>query len=222
LAEIQALGLSQLVTMVGDKVIVGFNVEQLSEALHLGTKLHLEPSETLPLIERALEAFEQAVRQMPNEKLEWAISKRDRSMRHFTYHVFWRVQLDMEELGGAVAPIRSDAVVRSYASFQDVAAYGKTVIKQYRAWSRQQDFEALNKPLPARSKQKADMPTPDHYRNRNIPKSGAERLDLLAGHTIQHLRQLYAILENFGITSENRVQDQEWPSAYVFTRLEVE
>ena len=208
--------------MVGDKVIVGFDMKQLVEALHLDTKLHLEPSETLPLIERALEAFEQAVRQMPNEKLEWAISMRDRSMRHFTYHVFWRVKVDMQALGTGVAPERSDAAVRSYASFQDVADFGRTVIEQYRAWASQQNPDGLHRPSPAGSKEEAQTPAPDHYRNRNVAKSGAERLDLLAGHTIQHLRQLYSILENFGITPENRVQDEEWPPVYVFTRLDVE
>ncbi|MBI2986949.1 MAG: DinB family protein [Deltaproteobacteria bacterium] len=220
--ELQALGLSQLVTVVGDQVIVGFDMKKLAEALHLGTKPHLDPSETVPLIERALEAFEQAVRQMPDEKLEWAISKRERSMRHFTYHVFWRVEVDLEELGTGVAPTRSDAHVRSHASFQDIADYGRTVIEHYRAWSSRQDLDALHRPSPARSKEAARTPAPDHYRNRDVPKSGAERLDLLASHTIQHLRQLYSILENFGITPENRVQDQEWPSVYVLTRLEVE
>ena len=222
MAEIQALGLSQLVTMVDDKVIVGFDMKQLVEALHLDTKLHLEPSETLPVIERALEAFEQAVRQMPNEKLEWAISMRDRSMRHFTYHVFWRVKVDMQALGTGVAPERSDAVIRSFARFEDIADFGRTVIEQYRAWASKQNLDDLHKPSPTKSKEETGTPGPDHYRNRNVAKSGAERLDLLAGHTIQHLRQLYSILENFGITPQNRVRDEEWPSSYVFTRLDVE
>ena len=221
MAEIQALGLSQLVTKVGDKFIAGFDMKQLVEALHLDTKLHLEPSETLPLIERALEAFEQAVRQMPDEKLEWAISLRDRSMRHFTYHVFWRVKVDMQALGTGVAPERSDAAVRSYARFQDVADFGRTVIEEYRAWASKQNLDDLRRPSSAAPKEKAQVSAPDHYRNRNVAKNGVERLDLLAGHTIQHLRQLYSIMENFGITPENRVQDEEWPPAYVFTRLEV-
>jgi hypothetical protein len=214
--------------MVGDRMIVGFDPKELAEALHLEKVLYRDPSETIPLIERALEAVEQAVRQMPNEKMDWAraIPKRERSMRQFIYHIFRLVEYDMEELGAGVAPSMSDILVRSHSSSREIADYGRTVIERYRAWAPKLDLDALRKPSPEprthAPRITGRVSEPDDYHSRDVPKSGAERLDLLAGHTIQHLRQLYSLLEKFGVTPEPRVQDQEWPSAYVLRRLEVE
>ncbi len=183
---------------------MGFNPNQLAEVLQLGLKvLPRDPSETLSLIRLVLEAVERAVRQMPDDKLDWTVPGRDRPMREFAYHIFVRVQNIIEELGTGVAPLRSDLPGRSYTSFYDIADYGRTVIEQYHAWASKQDLDALRMPPFAES---------------NV-RSVAERLDLLAGHTIQHMRQLYFVLENFGIMPENRLQDWELPSEYVLTVL---
>jgi hypothetical protein len=132
----------------------------------------------------------------------------------------------MEELGGSAAPPIPDELVHSYAHFHEIADYGRTVIEQYCAWAPKLDFDTLNRPSKQPRAGTPRMATRvsgvNDYHSRHVPKSGAERLELLAGHTIQHLRQLYSILENFGIMPDPRVQDHEWPSHYVLKRLEVE
>ena len=191
------------VTVIADQAIVGFNPNQLADALQLDVKTapH-DPSETVPLLKRLLEAVERAVRQMPDDKLDWAAPDRDRPMREFAYHIFMMVQNTMEEISTGVAPARSDFIGRSYISFQDIADYGRTVIEQYRTWAPKQDVDALRTPLA-----KANT------------RSRAELLDQIAGHTTQHLRQLYSVLENFGITPKGRIQDSELPPEYVLTIL---
>lgn len=189
--------------MIADKAILGFNPNEIIEALQGANKVFpLDPSETIPLIKRALEAVECAVRQMPDEKLDWSIPQRKRPMRDFTHHIFSHA-LSIIEGRGTDVPVGFEVTISSYTSFRDIADYGKTVIEKYYAWASKQDLDTLRTPPPAGSK----------------AKSGEERLDLVAGAIVHHLRQLYSILENFGITPKNRVQDREWPSEYILTLL---
>ena len=192
------------VTVVADEAIAGFNPNKLAEALQLDVKVApQDPSQTIPLLDRLLEAVERAVRQMPDDKLDWTAPDRDRPMREFAYHIFMKAQRTMEEFSTGVVSPGSDLMGRSYASFQDIADYGRTIIEQYRTWAPKQDLDALSMPPPAGSN----------------ARNGAERLDLIAGHVTQHLRQLYFVLENFGIMPKNRLQDSELPPQYVLTIL---
>ena len=50
-------------------------------------------------------------------------------------------------------------------------------------------------------------------------RSVSERLDLVAGHTVQHLRQLYFVLREFGIEPIDPIEDSEFPTEYVLTIL---
>ena len=50
-------------------------------------------------------------------------------------------------------------------------------------------------------------------------RTGAEQLDLIAGHTTQHLRQIYFVLRSFGIDPDDPIDDSEFPPEYVLTIL---
>lgn len=123
-------------------------------------------------------------------------------MREFTLNIIGHA-LSIIEDRDIDMPGAFEVAMSSDASFQDIADYGKSIIGKFHVWALQQDSDALRKPASAKSN----------------ARSGAERLDLVAGQIIHHLRQLYSILENFGIPPENRVQDNEWPSEYVLTIL---
>jgi len=192
------------VTVIAGKGIAGFNPKQLTEALHININVVARYAlETIPIIGRALEAVERVVRQMPDEKLGWTMPNRARPMREFTYHIFTVVQNTIEERSSEITSTRSGIKANTFTSFQDIAEYGRSVIEQYRVWAKKQDAATL----PGQPPDGADT------------ESRAERLDLLAGHTIQHLRQLYAVLESFGITPANRIPDGEWPPEYVLANL---
>ena len=190
--------------MVSDQAVVGFNPNRLAEVLQLEVKVApRDPSETIFLLGRVLEAVERVVRQMPNDKLGWAVPGRERPMNEFAYHVFSQVGNIIEEMATGAAPSSSDPIGRSYTSFQDIADYGRTVVERYRDWASQQDLEALRR---------APLAGPS-------ATGKAERLDHITAHTAHHLRQLYSVLEDFSITPEKRLQDSELPPEYVLTIL---
>ncbi len=204
LDELHVLGFHSLpVTVIANKAVLGFNPNEIMEALQGTIKvLPLDRSETILLIERALEAVERAVRQMPDEKLDWSIPQRKRPMREFTYHIFSHALSIIEEWGTNV-PAESEVTINGYTSFRDIADYGKTIIEKYRAWASKQNLNTFRTPPLIESKAKSEV----------------DQVDLAAGAIVHHLRQLYSILEDFGITPEHRVPDCEWPSEYVLTIL---
>jgi hypothetical protein len=202
---LRALGFRTVpVTAIGERAISGFNPNQLSEALQLGVKVAArDPAETLPLLGRVLGAVQRAVRQMPDDKLDWTAPDRDRPMREFAYHIFLMVRNTIRALSTGATPEGADTEGRSYSSFQEIAGFGGTVIDEFKEWSATPDLVTLRAPIP------------DGSEGRN----GAERLDLVAGHSVQHMRQLYFVLEEFGVTVDDRLPDSELPPEYVLTIL---
>ena len=203
--ELRELGFRTVpVTAIGDRAISGFNPNQLSEALDLGiTVAPRDPAETIPLLGRVLDAVQRAIRQMPDDKLDWTAPDRDRPMREFAYHIFWMVRNTVRAFSTGAAPTGSDAEGRAYGSFSEIADFGGTVIDEYKGWSASPDLDALRARVPEGTE----------------GRSGAERLDLVAGHSVQHMRQLYFVLEEFGVTVEDRLADSELPAEYVLTIL---
>ena len=203
----RALGVRTVpLTVIGDQKILGFRPSELSEALRLGVAAApRDPSETLLLIGRVITAVNRAVGQMPDDKLDFKAPDRDRPMREFAYHIFRNIQRVMQAIDTGVFPMedqaKQDLLGRSYQSFQEIARFGETVLEEYLGWAPKQDMDALKA-----------QPAPGL-------RSGTEQLDLIAGHSTQHLRQLYFVLEGFGIPPEDRMQDSEFPPEYVMTIL---
>ena len=196
------------VTVIGDKKLLGFRPKELSKALQLDVAVGpRDPSETLPLLERLLHAVHRAIRQMPEDKLDYKAPDRDRPMREFGYHIFRNIQRTIQAIDTGVFPLEDQATMglpgRSFQSFQDIAQFGGEVISEFQSWVPKQDLTELTAP-----------PAPG-----SGLRSGAEQLDLIAGHTTQHLRQLYFVLESFGIPPEDRIQDSALPPEYILTIL---
>ena len=208
------------VTVIGDRAIGGFNPNQLSEALGLGVRSDpRDPAETIPLLARVLDSLERAIRQMPDDKLDWRAPDRDRPMREFTYHISRMIRSTIRGLQTGVyeTPGSADEEGLTYNSFQGIAEFCGTVTEEYKAWASKQDIGAL-KTLQPVAPDTAGVPST------GAPwaagqRTGAERLDLIAGHSIQHLRQVYWVLEQFGITPKDRMADSEFPQEYVLTLI---
>ncbi len=192
------------VTAIGDRTISGFNPNQLSEALQLGVKVAArDPAETIPLLGRVLDAVQRAVGQMPDDRLDWTAPDRDRPMREFAYHIFLMVRNTIRAFSIGAAPSGSDTEGRSYNSFREIAEFGGTIIDEFKVWSANPDLDALRAPVPDGAE----------------GRKGAEQLDLVAGHSVQHMRQLYFVLEEFGAAVNDRLPDSELPPEYVLTIL---
>ena len=127
-------------------------------------------------------------------------------MREFAYHIFRVLKTTMDRISTGEAQPRTAGLNlpgRSYESFEKIAEYGAEVLAEYSLWAKEQDVEALR----AAPSEGSTM------------RSGAEQLDQAGGHTTQHLRQLYFMLEKYGIEPENRLPDSELPPEYVLTIL---
>lgn len=208
--ELRALGLRTVpVTVIGDKIIVGFRPNELSQALGLGVTFDAPSSTaTLLFLGQVLKAVQQTVRQIPDDRLSYVAGIGRPPMSQFTHHMFSVVLRTMEDLDIGVFPLEKqsaqEAHVPQYESFRQVADYGEKVIQTLRRWTLKHDAAMLNRKfLPGSGL-----------------RSGAEMLDLAAGHVTQHLRQLYHILENvFEIMPQNRLQDSDIPPHYILTIL---
>ena len=192
------------VTLIGNQAIAGFEPNKILAVLQKETKLEvIDPSVTISLLLKASEAVEHAIRQMPDEQLDWSVPERKRTMREFTYHIFNHVTLAMASQSSIRELEPTSSLCSVYTSFQQIADHGKTVIAQFREWVAQQDINELREP----------------YTKEKEGKNRAEQLDVSAGAVIQHLRQLYFILEHFGIEPKARIPDSEWPSEYILRIL---
>jgi hypothetical protein len=189
------------VTLVGNKAIAGYEPNLILAELQQGTSLVVkDPSIISLLLLKAIEAVEVAIRQLPDERLDWNVPERNRTMREFTYHIFSHVLMAMASQPSNTFLEPASSTISVYTSFQQIADYGKTIIDRYHDWMLKQDLNALRKSLPEKN-------------------SEAKRLDVATGAVIQHLRQLYCILDRFGIADKSRIPDSEWPAEYILSIL---
>ena len=190
--------------MIEDKAVVGFDKKKLIEAFGGSVKATPRDSrETVPIILKALEAFVRAIDRMPEDKVNWSASQRQRPMGEFVSHIIKIVRKTFEELGPIGSPPLPQPSESPFTCFREIAHYGELVIEKYRTWVPSLTLAPLNAPISATAG----------------AKSSEERLDILAGHIIHHLRQLYSILDSLGIAVDDRVPDSQWPSEYVLSLL---
>ena len=207
--DLRALGLRSVpVTVVGDTRIVGFRARELAEALGLALDPKpRDPAETIPLLDRLLVAVRRAVLQLPEDRLEYSAPDRDRPMREFACHIFSAAQMTVRGISTGALPVL-DTAGQEVSGLWDqtpgrIAELGGRVIAELRTWAADQDPDPLRSPP----------------KDAAGDKSGAELLDIIAGHTAHHLRQLYSVLESFGIEPVDRLPDSELPPEYVLTIL---
>ncbi|MBI2171675.1 MAG: DinB family protein [Chloroflexi bacterium] len=192
------------VTVIGERVINGFNPRLINDALGLGLKIQeRSPEVTVPLLGRVLAAVERAVRQMPDDKLDWTAPDRNRPMREFTYHIFTVTMNSIRGLSSGQYARMDDAPGLSFTSFKAIADYGHQMVEEYKRWAAQENPRVLARMGPRGSDD----------------RSASERLDVTTGHGVQHLRQLYFVLRQFGVEPKDPIQDSEFPPEYVLTIL---
>ena len=133
------------------------------------------------------------------------------SLGEFGFHIFRIAQRTFEEGDGISIgllplenPISSTSPRNAFETFNDIVEFGDFVLHEYRDWVEQNNnIEMLGQTL---------------GKGAGL-RSGADQLDIIAGHTTQHLRQLYLVLDKLGITPINKVSDSELPPEYVLTLL---
>ncbi|MBI4234490.1 MAG: DinB family protein [Chloroflexi bacterium] len=210
LEELKALGVRAIpVTVVGDKVIVGFNRPELARALGIRYR-DTSDADTRFMLEKfdlVLSAAIRATRQIPQDKLDWSSPDRRRVLREFTYHLFDRPYVAMksydansysaEDIGRYVEEAKASPDAEA------IAQYGEKVRFQIR--------EFLSRATPAMLQTAINS-----YFG---PSTVGQLMDLGLGHSVHHLKQLYHFMRLLGIEPQSPLGEKEFEGIAVPTEL---
>ena len=162
-------------------------------------KEYLEPEklpleELVRLLDKVLTADQRAIRQFSTEQLKVKPPGRDRDLRHLGYHIF-RVALaypDAMERGGFPDGWLEAAPPPEIKDSEDIAEFGQTVRERVAEFVQRKDAFAGEV---------------DSYYGRLTALDFFERT---VWHSAQHLRQLYAMLVNMGVTLEDPLPEADF------------
>lgn len=199
-AELAALGLKSLpVSARGESVVVGYDVDALREAFGA------EGSGAEPLTAEkmrryfgmAFDALRRAVRQIPQETLDWVSPGRPRTLRQLTWHSFERPDLVMRARASGEYTeemVRAyETAADAYRSPEDICAYADEIEARLDAFLAS-GAGALSRKVSS-------------YMG---PITAHELMVLALGHAFQHLRQTYHYFGMLGIEPENPLRPEDY------------
>jgi hypothetical protein len=180
----------------GDQYIFCQNLEDVAEFVGLQGTGHV-PLPPAMLVNRwitVLRAAQRYIRQIPNQRLsERAIDNRDRSIRLLSHHVFRIGEAYLETAIDGVEYWANNANVPpkegSCATGAEIAAYGDSIIERIENWWTQLEDKSCQQ------KVKTFYGTPPMH----------QLFERSTWHSAQHVRQLIAVLERFGIEPNGRL-----------------
>jgi hypothetical protein len=183
-----------------DEYIFCQNLEDVAEFVGLqGTGHTPLPPETLftkwTVVLRAAQRY---IRQIPNERLnERAIESRDRSIRLLSHHIFrigeafLETAIDDVEYWVQLANVPPKE--GTYTTGAEIASYGDSVIERIKNWWTHLDDKSC------RQKVKTFYGTPPMH----------QLFERSTWHSAQHMRQMIAVLERFGIEPDGRLTAED-------------
>ncbi len=184
--------------MVGDKVIVGFNRDELVQALQLSYKKEkrIADRKLFETFDKVLEALIRAVRQVPPGRLMWKTPDRDRTMKVFCYHILADPNhvldaISTQKYDGSFKLTYGEAAER-FRTMEEVAQFGKETRSRLKEAWQKLTSEELDRPI-------------DGYSGQT---TGHELLYHVLSHTAQHLRQLYEMLRMMGIEPADPLKEE--------------
>ncbi len=199
MAELAELGIKALpVSVRGDKVVVGYNVQELCEVFGIEPKGKgpLHPDRMMEKYTLVFEALRRAVSQLSPEQLDWISPGRPRSMRQLLWHSFERPKLSIEthESGKYTQEMvrRYEKLAQNYRTTEDICAYGDQIEAELAEFLKH--GERLAKKV-------------ESYMG---PITIHELIELALGHAIQHLRQAYHYFPMMGIEPDRPLDPKEY------------
>ncbi|HEU4345149.1 MAG TPA: DinB family protein [Candidatus Binatia bacterium] len=184
----------------GDQYIFCQNLEDVAEFVGLQGSEHtpLPPEALISKWTTVLRAAQRYIRQIPNEWLaELVIVNRDRSIRLLGHHIFRIVEAFLETAIDGLE-YRANSANRpppdgACASAAEIAAYGESVIARLDNWWNQLEDKSCRQPV------KTFYGTPPMH----------QLFERSTWHSAQHVRQLIAVLERFGVQPDGRLDAQD-------------
>lgn len=192
--QLASLGIRKIPALAkGDQYVFGQNLEDVARFVGLRGTGHkpLAPAELVRKWIAVLRAAQRYVRQIPDERLaERVIPNRDRPIRLLGHHVFRIGEAFVETMTEgteyweyhAQQPPREGTML----SGAEIARYGEDVIARIEQWW--QGF----------GDRSAQQPVKTYYGDQPLH----ELLERSTWHSAQHVRQLIAVLERFGISPD--------------------
>jgi hypothetical protein len=180
----------------GEQYIFCQNLEDVAEFVGLQGTGHtpLPPAELKEKWISVLRAAQRFIRQIPDQRLvERAIDNRDRSIRLLSHHVFRIGEAFLETAVDGVEYWANNANVPPRhgccTTAAEIAEYGDSIIEQIESWWIRLDDKSCQQKV----KTFYGMP-PMH-----------QLFERSTWHSAQHVRQLIAVLERFGIEPDGRL-----------------
>jgi hypothetical protein len=180
----------------GEQYIFCQNLEDVAEFVGLQGTGHtpLPPTVLVKKWLTVLRAAQRYIRQIPNQRLsERAIDNRDRSIRLLSHHIFRIGEAYLETAIDGVEYWANNANVPpkegSCATGAEIAAYGDSIIERIENWWTQLEDKSCQQ------KVKTFYGTPPMH----------QLFERSTWHSAQHVRQLIAVLERFGIEPNGRL-----------------
>jgi hypothetical protein len=196
-----ALGVRNVpVVSKGDQFVFGQNLEDVAEFVGLHGTGHtpLPPEQLITKWVNVLRSAQRYIRQIPNDRInERVIPNRDRSIRLLSHHLFRIGEAFLETaVDGVEYAVQLANVPPKDGTFMtgdEIARYGDTVIARLQKW-----WDGL-----------ADK----SCRQKVKTFFGMQPIHMLyersTWHSAQHVRQLAAILERYGIEPDGRLTAED-------------
>lgn len=180
----------------GTEYVMGQSLEDVARFVGVSTgHSRLPPQEILDKWVVALRAAQRYMRQFPTERInESAVENRNRPIRTLGQHVFYIVEAYLKAVTEKIEYSPSNTNVpaadeQKYQTGAEIAQYGEGVIAKLRTWwdgSRNISFAQI---------------VPTSYGKQELH----EVFERSAWHAAQHVRQLGAVLERFGIEPDGKI-----------------
>jgi len=184
-----------------DQYIFCQNLEDVAEFVGLQGSGHtpLPPEALIVKWTVVLRAAQRYVRQIPHQRLgERAIDNRDRSIRLLSHHIFrigeafLEVVVDGVEYWAQLANVPPQD--GTLTTGEEIARYGNSVVERLEHWWSTLEDKSC------RQKVKTFYGTPPMH----------QVFERSTWHSAQHVRQLIAVLERFGIEPERRLTAEDF------------
>ncbi len=199
--ELEALGFRKVpVTVLGEKAILGFNREELSQLFGLAqaSERPVADGRLFETFDKILESVIRAARQVPSDRLMWHTPDRNRPLKVFCYHILADPNHVLEAISsgkydGSFKLIYVESSGR-FRTMEEIARFGEETRARLKEASKSFTSDSLNRPI-------------EGYAG---PTNGHELLHLVLRHTAHHLRQLYEMLRMIGVTPVNPLEEKDF------------
>ena len=188
------------VTVVGKRVVLGFNREELVRLFDLANRKEKPVAGPwlFETFDKILAAVIQAVRQAPPDRMLWTTPDRDRPLKVFCYHILADPIHALEAIGtrkydGAFKLTYGEAAER-FGTMEEVARFGEECRARIQQASKHLSVAELDRSIAGYAGE----------------TDGHALLCQVLSHTAHHLRQLYEMLRMIGVEPDKPLREEDF------------